>query len=62
MFVFRNNNPDKGTETHFLHPYQLCELSFRNNNPDKGTETQAYQDHTLVWQQRLEIITPTRGQ
>ena len=37
---FRNNNPDKGTETlsgavRIINGF----LSFRNNNPDKGTET-----------------------
>ena len=37
--LFRNNNPDKGTET--IDQYINLEKSveFRNNNPDKGTET-----------------------
>ena len=38
--MFRNNNPDKGTET--LDNDKVLANSanmFRNNNPDKGTET-----------------------
>ena len=36
---FRNNNPDKGTET--WQGVRGCPSGnqFRNNNPDKGTET-----------------------
>ena len=37
--MFRNNNPDKGTETELLVVHQVVVDSFRNNNPDKGTET-----------------------
>ena len=37
--MFRNNNPDKGTETG-EHKYEKeTYKEFRNNNPDKGTET-----------------------
>ena len=38
--MFRNNNPDKGTETvkYSLNNIVLLD-KFRNNNPDKGTET-----------------------
>ena len=35
---FRNNNPDKGTETEHDMADVLGNV-FRNNNPDKGTET-----------------------
>ena len=37
--VFRNNNPDKGTETLIKGKDTAAWLKFRNNNPDKGTET-----------------------
>ena len=39
-YTFRNNNPDKGTET-LWKAIALPEPvnTFRNNNPDKGTET-----------------------
>ena len=36
---FRNNNPDKGTETPMASNLFFIVFSFRNNNPDKGTET-----------------------
>ena len=37
---FRNNNPDKGTETFGPHAIKIMDgFAFRNNNPDKGTET-----------------------
>ena len=37
---FRNNNPDKGTETWILFAFLIVIFNpFRNNNPDKGTET-----------------------
>ena len=37
LYLIRNDNPDKGTETVYapvLEPQQI-----RNDNPDKGTET-----------------------
>ena len=37
--MFRNNNPDKGTETLSYFIIIISVLLFRNNNPDKGTET-----------------------
>ena len=37
--MFRNNNPDKGTETYSTSYYSYFLPRFRNNNPDKGTET-----------------------
>ena len=38
--MFRNNNPDKGTETKNSDLMRKNDLVlFRNNNPDKGTET-----------------------
>ena len=37
--TFRNNNPDKGTETLLTIAYTFLYILFRNNNPDKGTET-----------------------
>ena len=42
---FRNNNPDKGTETQLYSGVltKYVEASFRNNNPDKGTETKNLQ-------------------
>ena len=61
--LFRNNNPDKGTET------VTCVAkaggvsdSFRNNNPDKGTETNKaiFKEITGI-NIGLEIITPIRG-
>ena len=36
---FRNNNPDKGTETLLSLKSSILSDKFRNNNPDKGTET-----------------------
>ena len=36
---FRNNNPDKGTETMGELDFLFLIIMFRNNNPDKGTET-----------------------
>ena len=36
---FRNNNPDKGTETYQMLLVRWDKIGFRNNNPDKGTET-----------------------
>ena len=36
---FRNNNPDKGTETIEIIEENIVKVKFRNNNPDKGTET-----------------------
>ena len=44
--LFRNNNPDKGTEICILSVLLSLILTFRNNNPDEGTET--YQDRNLV--------------
>ena len=38
---FRNNNPDKGTETR-AGAFYVEDNLFRNNNPDKGTETGLY--------------------
>ena len=58
--MFRNNNPDKGTETAHRYGYSIALYLFRNNNPDKGTETML----PLAVQYfiaRLEIITPIRG-
>ena len=40
--MFRNNNPDKGTETINLYLIIPYLYKFRNNNPDKGTETNVY--------------------
>ena len=37
--LFRNNNPDKGTETDDEKEETEEQSEFRNNNPDKGTET-----------------------
>ena len=36
---FRNDNPDKGTETILASMLMFLKPSFRNDNPDKGTET-----------------------
>ena len=56
---FRNNNPDKGTETYRI-PYSSYQAPFRNNNPDKGTETLCLSlTHRIGYS--LEIITPIRG-
>ena len=42
-FEFRNNNPDKGTETgDGGKGGDIIFEVFRNNNPDKGTETDIY--------------------
>ena len=43
-FLFRNNNPDKGTETRTKQVFYCLRVLFRNNNPDKGTET-----YLLYW-------------
>ena len=62
LFLFRNNNPDKGTETFFYKHTSMIssQSSFRNNNPDKGTETgcMAVSQCNIM---SLEIITPIRG-
>ena len=40
VFIIRNDNPDKGTETFkTVVIYSCSELKIRNDNPDKGTET-----------------------
>ena len=36
---FRNDNPDKGTETDSELAKANLRRTFRNDNPDKGTET-----------------------
>ena len=60
--MFRNNNPDKGTETDTgLDSIALMVLQFRNNNPDKGTETSPSLHRLHPKTLRLEIITPIRG-
>ena len=33
---FRNNNPDKGTETILLNANAATSIKFLKNNPDKG--------------------------
>ena len=58
---FRNNNPDKGTETiNLTSAIMLNNAVFRNNNPDKGTETRRGLP-TMYKRVSLEIITPIRG-
>ena len=44
---FRNNNPDKGTETKWQSNLVTIQYLFRNNNPDKGTETRLWE--RLSW-------------
>ena len=49
--MFRNNNPDKGTETvSFTLSILDGRHKFRNNNPDKGTET------FLIWMKVLHYL------
>ena len=58
--MFRNNNPDKGTETFLFQSGYIPFKWFRNNNPDKGTETFSINRIPLAVIS-LEIITPIRG-
>ena len=59
--MFRNNNPDKGTETVDDMDDDAFASAFRNNNPDERTETYA-QLYIYSGRHSLEIITPMRGQ
>ena len=61
--MFRNNNPDKGTETikEIYMDNLITVFKFRNNNPDKGTETELKDSIKETELIRLEIITPIRG-
>ena len=61
--MFRNNTPDKGTETSPPPDRDKNNtLLFRNNNPDKGTETPTAATTPRPPLHRLEMITPIRGQ
>ena len=59
--MFRNNNPDKGTEINSDKLFNFSIASFRNNNPDKGTEILCQTNLTQIQVESLEIITPIRG-
>ena len=60
--LFRNDNPDKGTETFFNTAGGRRTINgFRNDNPDKGTETVTILNITKRAIISLEMITPIRG-
>ena len=40
--LFRNDNPDKGTEVYLRRILQVSYSPIRNDNPDKGTETNIF--------------------